>query len=182
MPAVLRGPPMRSRFLDWIERLGNRLPDPAFLFLFALFLTWAVSTLLAPIEFTDIDPRTLVGGTPGPIRIKDQLSGEALVAFLTRMVKNFTEFPPLGVVLVAMLGVGVAEHTGFIAAALRALLAITPGRLLTPMLLLVSIVSHSTGDTGYVLVIPLGGAIYAAAGRHPLAGITTAFAGVSGGF
>jgi aminobenzoyl-glutamate transport protein len=173
---------MRSRLLDRIERLGNRLPDPAFLFLFALLLTWAVSALLAPVEFAETDPRTLVGGEPAPIRIRSQLSGEALVAFLTRMVRNFTEFPPLGVVLVAILGVGVAEHTGFIAAALRALLAITPGRLLTPMLLLVAIVSHSTGDTGYVLVIPLGGAIYAAAGRHPLAGVTTAFAGVSGGF
>jgi aminobenzoyl-glutamate transport protein len=137
---------------------------------------------MAPIEFTQIDPRTLAGGAPAPIRIKSQVSGEALVAFLTRMVKNFTEFPPLGVVLVAILGVGVAEHTGFIGAALRALLAFTPARLLTPMLLLVAIVSHSTGDTGYVLVIPIGGAIFAAAGRHPLAGITTAFAGVSGGF
>jgi aminobenzoyl-glutamate transport protein len=174
---------MRTRLLDWIERVGNRLPDPAFLFLGALVLTWIASALLAPVEFTEIDPRTLAAPTgPAPIRIHDQLTGTALAAFLARLVKNFTEFPPLGVVLVAMLGVGVAEHTGFIGAGIRALLGITAHALLTPMLLLVAILSHATGDTGYVLVIPLGGAIYAAAGRHPLAGIAAAFAGVAGGF
>src|SRR5262245_12712159 len=98
------------------------------------------------------------------------------------MVKTFTGFPPLGVVLVALLGVGVAEHTGFINAVLKGLLSVTPRRLLTPMLILVAIFSHSTGDAGYVLVIPLGGVIFAAAGRHPLAGIAAAFAGVAGGF
>ena len=81
-----------------------------------------------------------------------------------------------------MLGVGVAEHVGFIGAALRAMLAVTPRRLLTPMLLLVAVVSHTAADAGYVLVIPLGGVIFRAAGRHPLAGIACAFAGVSGGF
>ena len=149
---------MRTRLLDWIERVGNRLPDPAFLFLGALVLTWIASAVLAPVQFTEIDPRTLAAPTgPAPIRIHDQLTGTALAAFLARLVKNFTEFPPLGVVLVAMLGVGVAEHTGFIGAAIRALLGITARALLTPMLLLVSIMSHATGDTGYVLVIPLGG-------------------------
>lgn len=168
--------------LDWIEWLGNKLPDPAVLFLFALVLTWILSAFLAQVEFSDIDPRTLVRGQPEPIQIKNQLTGEALVTFLTRMVKTFTGFHPLGVVLVALLGVGVAEHTGFINAVLRALLSFTPKMLLTPMLLFVAIVSHTAGDTGYVLVIPLGGIIFAAAGRHPLAGIVCAFAGVSGGF
>jgi aminobenzoyl-glutamate transport protein len=117
-----------------------------------------------------------------PIRVINQLSGTALATFLARMVKTFVEFPPLGVVLVALLGVGVADQTGFIRAGIRALLNLTPRKWLTPMLLLVAIVSHSAGDTGYVLVIPMGGVIFAAAGRHPLAGIVAAFAGVSGGF
>jgi aminobenzoyl-glutamate transport protein len=195
MPAVKRSareptarPPRGagSGVLDRIERAGNRLPDPAFLFLLALVMTWIASAILAPVEFTDIDPRTLVqqagGGAPAPIRVKNQLSGAALAVFLSRMVKNFTEFPPLGVVLVALLGVGVAEHTGLVGAGLRGLLGVTPARLLTPVVLLVSIVSHAGGDTGYVVVIPLAGAIYAAAGRHPLVGITAAFAGVAGGF
>src|SRR5690606_30295422 len=89
---------------------------------------------------------------------------------------------PLGVVLVAMLGLGVAEHTGFINAVLRAILGFTPKMLLTPALIAVGILSHIAVDAGYVLVIPLGAVIFYAAGRHPLAGIAAAFAGVSGGF
>jgi para-aminobenzoyl-glutamate transporter family len=98
------------------------------------------------------------------------------------MVKNFTGFAPLGIVLVAMLGVGVAEASGFINTGLKKMLNVTPAKLLTPMLILVAIVSHTAADAGYVLVIPLGGIIFHAAGRHPLAGIAAAFAGVSGGF
>jgi aminobenzoyl-glutamate transport protein len=98
------------------------------------------------------------------------------------MVTTFVGFHPLGVVLVAMLGIGVAEHTGFINAALRALLSFTRKALLTPMLITVGIISHTAVDAGYVLVVPLGAVIFYAAGRHPLAGIAAAFAGVSGGF
>jgi aminobenzoyl-glutamate transport protein len=182
-PNLPRSRRWTDRALDWIEWAGNKLPDPAVLFLLALVLTWAVSFLLAPIAFTETDPRTIgPGKVAEAIRIKNQLSGEALAAFLSRMVKTFTDFPPLGVVLVALLGVGVAEHTGFIGACLKGLLSFTPARLLTPMLILVAIVSHTAGDTGYVLVIPLGGVIFSAAGRHPLAGIAATFAGVSGGF
>lgn len=166
-----------DRFLDLIERVGNRLPDPAVLFLAALFLTWLISAGLSNVAFDDINPKT-----NKPIEVDNQLTGTQLVAFLTDMVKTFTGFHPLGVVLVALLGVGVAEHTGFIAALIKSLLRITPRSLTTPMVLLVAIVSHSAGDTGYVLVIPLGGVIFATAGRHPVAGIVAAFAGVSGGF
>jgi len=174
--------------LDLIEWAGNKLPDPAMLFVACLVITWILSAVLAPVEFTEIDPRTLgvdaAGNakTPQPIRVQNQLSGASLAGFLSKMVKTFTDFPPLGVVLVALLGVGVAEHTGFIAALIKGMLSFTPRRLLTPMLVLVAIMSHSAGDTGYVLVIPLGGVIFAAAGRHPVAGIAAAFAGVSGGF
>lgn len=166
-----------QRFLDLLEKAGNKLPDPALIFVIALLAAWVVSALLAPVSFTEIDPRN-----GQPIVIKNQLAGASLTTFLARMVKTFTEFPPLGVVLVAMLGVGIAEQTGFIQAGIKYLLRLTPKFLLTPMLLLVAIVSHSAGDTGYVLVIPLGGIVFAAAGRHPVAGIACAFAGVSGGF
>jgi len=191
-PAAAPPPPPSNtwgaRALDWIEWAGNKLPDPAILFLYCIVITCVVSALLAPVEFSEIDPRTQGLDREGkpqvekPIRVQNQLSGTALVAILKGMVKTFVEFPPLGVVLVALLGVGVAEHTGFINACIKGMLGVTPARLLTPMLLLVAIVSHSAGDTGYVLVIPLGGVIFAAAGRHPLAGIVAAFAGVSDGF
>jgi aminobenzoyl-glutamate transport protein len=177
-----------QRALNWIEWAGNKLPDPAVLFVIALLLTWVLSAVLASVQFTDIDPRSVVRNAAGdvtasaPIQVKSQLSGDALATFLSKMVKTFTDFPPLGVVLVAMLGLGVAEHTGFIKAGLKSLMSVTPKMLLTPVLLLVAIMSHSAADVGYVLVIPLGGAIFAAAGRHPVAGIAAAFAGVSGGF
>jgi aminobenzoyl-glutamate transport protein len=187
-PSEAARPGLLQRALNGIEWAGNRLPDPAMLFVVAMAITMIVSAFLAPVEFDAADPRTVQRDADGqivssqPIRVNSQLSGPALAAFLSRMVKTFVEFPPLGVVLVALLGVGVADQTGFIRAGIRALLSITPQKLLTPMLLFVAIVSHSAGDTGYVLVIPLGGVIFAAAGRHPVTGIAAAFAGVSGGF
>ena len=169
--------PRIARILDWIERVGNKLPDPAVLFLLALVITWVVSALLAPLTFSAIDPRT-----GDPVVVKNLLAGQEITTFMSQMVQIFVSFPPLGVVLVAMLGIGVAEHTGFINAGLRALLTFTKQSLLTPMIITVGIVSHTAVDAGYVLVVPLGGIIFYAAGRHPLAGIAAAFAGVSGGF
>ena len=166
-----------DRALNWIERAGNTLPDPAALFLILLFVVWGLSALLAPFTFTEIDPRS-----GEPIRVLNLLTGGSIAQFLSTMVTTFTGFHPLGVVLVALLGVGVAEHTGFINAGLKGMLSVTSPRLLTPMLILVAIVSHTAADAGYVLVIPLGAVIFYAAGRHPLAGIAAAFAGVSGGF
>jgi aminobenzoyl-glutamate transport protein len=172
-PKALSGP----GWLDRVERIGNRLPDPALLFLLLLVVVWVASALLSQVDYQAIDPRT-----GEPLQVQNLLTGSSLVAFASGMVGTFVNFHPLGVVLVAMLGIGVADHTGFIRAGLRALLAATSPRLLTPMLLLVAIVSHTAADAGYVLVIPLGAVIFQAAGRHPLAGIAAAFAGVSGGF
>jgi aminobenzoyl-glutamate transport protein len=172
-----RRPTALDRFLSGIEVAGNKLPDPALLFVFALLIVWVLSALLANVSFTEIDPRN-----GKPIQIQNLLTGTALAAFLANMVTVFVNFPPLGVVLVALLGVGVAEHVGFLGAGLKAMLNITPGALVTPMLILVACLSHTATDAGYVLVIPLGGVIFYTLGRHPLAGIAAAFAGVSGGF
>ncbi|MDH3746961.1 MAG: AbgT family transporter [Gammaproteobacteria bacterium] len=166
-----------SGFLATVERVGNKLPDPAVLFIALLFITWVLSWLLSFVTFEVVDPRT-----GQPVIINNLLSGRSFTEFLSVMVTNFSHFHPVGVVLVAMLGIGVAEHTGFINTGIRALLNVTAKWLLTPMVILVGIVSHSAVDAGYVLVIPLGGVIFYAAGRHPLAGIAAAFAGVSGGF
>ncbi len=166
-----------DRFLNGIETAGNKLPDPAILFAIALLLVWVLSAILSPIAFTEIDPRN-----QQPIQVQNLLSGAALAAWLANMVNVFVTFPPLGVVLVALLGVGVAESVGFLNAGLKWMLNLTPKALLTPMLVLVACLSHTATDAGYVLVIPLGGVIFYTAGRHPLAGIAAAFAGVSGGF
>ncbi|MFM7055484.1 MAG: AbgT family transporter [Planctomycetota bacterium] len=186
------GSPLVQRFLNAIEWAGNKLPDPAFLFVWAILITMLASRWLAPVQFSEVDPRKAAAAlaasattSPGDdqrIQVIDQTSGAALVGLLAGMVKTFTDFPPLGVVIVALLGVGVAEHAGLIQAMLKALLRITPAFLLTPTLIFVALISHSAGDTGYVLIIPLGAVMFQAAGRHPLLGITAAFAGVSGGF
>jgi aminobenzoyl-glutamate transport protein len=164
-------------FLGAVERIGNKLPDPAVLFIALLFIVWVLSWMLSYVSFDVVDPRS-----GQALVIQNLLTGRSFTEFLSVMVTNFSHFHPVGVVLVAMLGIGVAEHTGFINAAIRSLLNVTPKSLLTPMVILVGIVSHSAVDAGYVLVIPLGGVIFYAAGRHPLAGLAAAFAGVSGGF
>ncbi len=165
------------RLLDFIEWSGNKLPDPAVLFLIGLIVTWILSAWLSTMEFTEVKP-----GETDPVQVVNMLTLDKFAHFLSTMVEEFYKFPPLGIVLVAMLGVGVAEHSGFITACLKSMLNITPDKLLTPMLILVAIVSHTAADAGYVLVIPIGGVMFYAAGRHPLAGIAAAFAGVSGGF
>lgn len=166
-----------NKALNFIEKAGNKLPDPAILFLILMVTIWVLSWLMSGISFTEIDPRS-----NAPIAVQNLLSGDALAAFFSNMVTTFTGFAPLGIVLVAMLGVGVAEYAGYINAGLKTMLSFTPKSLLTPMLILVALVSHTATDAGYVLVIPIGGVIFYSAGRHPLAGIAAAFAGVSGGF
>ena len=146
------------RLLDLVERVGNKLPDPAVLFLLLMFAVWAFSWLLSGVSFTELDPRS-----GEPIQIVNLLGGGALTAFMAKLVTTFVTFHPLGVVLVAMLGLGVAEHTGFINAGLRRILSLTPAALLTPMLIAVGILSHVAVDAGYVLVIPLGAVIFYAA-------------------
>ena len=165
------------RVLDRIEWLGNKLPDPAILFLIGMILTWLLSAWLSTITFSETIP-----GSSDPIQIENLLTFPKFAGFLAGMVEEFTGFHPLGVVLVAMLGVGIADYSGFLNACMKSLLNVAPGFMLTPLLILVAIISHTAADAGYVLVIPIGGVMFYAAGRHPLAGIAAAFAGVSGGF
>ncbi len=166
-----------DRILGFIERNGNKLPSPAMLFLYALIATFAASLLFSMISFDMIDPRS-----GEAIVVNNLVDSHYLANFIASMVQTFTAFPPLGVVLVAIMGVGVAEHSGFIGTTLKKLLNLTPTRFITPMVVLIGAISSIASDAGYVLVIPMGGIIFHAAGRHPVAGLAAAFAGVSGGF
>ncbi|MCC5878894.1 MAG: AbgT family transporter [Idiomarina sp.] len=166
-----------NRILNRVEVIGNKLPDPAVMFAGLILIVWILSLILSKLSFTDTHP--LTGDEVG---VNNLLAATPMAEFLSTMVTTFMHFAPLGVVLVAMLGVGVAERSGFINVAIKLMLNVTPKLWLTPVLILVAIVSHTAVDAGYVLVIPLGGIIFYAAGRHPLAGIAAAFAGVSGGF
>lgn len=175
--------PKTSGFLGWVERTGNRLPDPVFLFFYLILGLVVVSLILAAVDLSALHPTELgPDGLPLAIEAQSLLSSENLRRLWTEMPKTFTHFHPLGYVLVVMLGAGVAERSGLFATAMRAAVRKAPTFLLTPAVALTAMVANHAADAAYVVLIPLAGVLYAAAGRHPLAGIAAAFAGVSGGF
>ena len=163
--------------LNWTERVGNALPHPATLFALFALAALLLSTLGHLLAWEVIHP-----GTKEIIRPVNLLSHDGLHRILLEMVDNFTGFAPLGIVLVAMLGIGIAEHSGLINAIIRLLVLNAPGKLLTFVIVFTGIISNVAADVGYVLLIPLAGVIFIAVGRHPVAGMAAAFAGVSGGF
>ena len=110
------------------------------------------------------------------------LSVEGLHRILTGLVTNFTSFAPLGTVLVALIGIGVAEASGLIGAAMRLLVLKSPRSLLTPVVVFCGVLSNAASEVGYVLLVPLAALIFKAAGRQPVLGLAAAFAGVSGGY
>lgn len=176
--AAAQGAPSRmTAVLGAIERIGNRLPDPAVLFALLMLVVWLLSWWLSTLSWDVIDPRT-----KAPLVVDNLLDGQSFGQFMARLWRVFIEFPPLGTVIVAMIGIGVADASGLINAGLRELLGVTARQILTPMVVAVGLLSHAAVDAGYVLVIPLGAVIFYTAGRHPLAGLAAAFAGVSGGF
>ena len=121
---------LANRMLATVERVGNKLPDPSVLFIALLFIVWLLSWLLSYVAFSVVDPRS-----GEPIVIINQLTGGSMTTFLSGMVTTFVTFGPVGTVLVAMLGIGVAEHSGFITTGIRALLNVTSDKLLTPMVM-----------------------------------------------
>jgi aminobenzoyl-glutamate transport protein len=166
-----------ERFLSFVERTGNLLPHPATLFAAFAALVVVLSWLVAQFEVSVIHPGT--GAVVTPFNL---LSAEGLHMILTKMVTNFTGFAPLGTVLVALLGIGVAEGSGLIGAALRVVVLAAPRKLLTFVIVFAGVMSNTASEVGYVLLVPLAAVIFLAAGRHPLAGLAAAFAGVSGGY
>jgi aminobenzoyl-glutamate transport protein len=166
-----------NRFLSFIERAGNILPHPATLFVILALFVIVLSAVTSWMNVSVVHP-----GTKQVISAESLLTIPGLHRILTSLVTNFTGFAPLGTVLVAMLGIAVAEGSGMISAVLRAAVLSAPRRLLTVVVVFAGVLSHMASDVGYVLVIPLGAMIFLAVGRHPLAGLAAAFAGVSGGF
>lgn len=164
-------------FLGAIERAGNRLPDPVFIFIWLIGILIVLSVAAAIVGLHAVHPVT--DETVDAISL---LSAENLRRLLTDMPATFTHFHPLGYVLVVMLGAGVAERSGLLGTAMRAGVRDAPKLLLTPVVVAVGMVGNLAADAAYVVLIPLAGVIFAAAGRHPIAGIAATFAGVSGGF
>lgn len=174
------GQPPRSLFhrvLDRVERVGNALPHPATIFALLALLVVVASALAAWLGFDAVHP-----GTGERIVPRSLLSGEGVRWLFEEVDNNFVRFPPLGLVLVAMIGIGVAEGSGLLGVLIRALVLKAPRQLITASVVAAGVFSHVASEAGYVILIPLSASVFLALGRHPLAGLAAAFAGVSAGF
>ena len=164
-------------FLATIERIGNLLPHPASLFLIFSLVVLLLSWIFSALGTSVIHPSTQEIVVPVNL-----LSRDGLHRILAGMITNFTGFAPLGTVLVSLLGIGVAEGSGLMGTALRLLVLSAPRRLLTFVIVMAGVLSNTASEVGYVLLVPLSAVIFLAVGRHPIAGLAAAFAGVSGGY
>ncbi|MEJ2196526.1 MAG: AbgT family transporter, partial [Ignavibacteriaceae bacterium] len=164
-------------FLNFTEKAGNVLPHPATLFAIMALMVIIFSGIADLLNWQAIHPGT--GEVISPVNL---INENGLHRIMLDMVSNYTSFAPLGIVMVAMLGIGIAEGSGLISAVIRLLVLSAPKHLLTFILVFSGVISNLASDVGYVLLIPLAGVIFIAVNRHPLAGMAAAFAGVSGGF
>jgi aminobenzoyl-glutamate transport protein len=210
--------PQRRSVLDWIEWVGNKLPEPAIIFVILAAIVIAVAAMGDAMgwKVTPVQPRvamqaavdasgapvvdaegravmtpkkdesgkvlTELVATGAPIEPRSLLTAEGVYWMLSSMLRNFTHMPALGLIFVAMLGIGLAEKFGLFSALMRALAFVTPRKLLTPVIVLIGANSSVASDAGYIILPPLAAALYLAVGRHPIAGLAAAFAGVAGGF
>ena len=200
-------PATRRSVLDWIEFIGNKLPEPALLFALLAAVVVVVSALGAAMDWqvqpvkptvvmtTGVDasvqvPKLDARGLPEmtlvdsgePIRPRSLMTADGVYWMLSSALSNFAQMPALPLIFTAMLGIGLAEKLGFFSALMRWLALLTPRRLLTPAVVLLGATSSVASDAGYIILPPLAAALYLAVGRHPVAGMAAAFAGVAGGF
>lgn len=200
-------PATRRSVLDWIEFIGNKLPEPALLFALLAAVVVVVSALGAAMDWqvqpvkptvvmtTGVDasvqvPKLDARGLPEmtlvdsgePIRPRSLMTADGVYWMLSSALRNFAQMPALPLIFTAMLGIGLAEKLGFFSALMRWLALLTPRRLLTPAVVLLGATSSVASDAGYIILPPLAAALYLAVGRHPVAGMAAAFAGVAGGF
>jgi aminobenzoyl-glutamate transport protein len=166
-----------QRALDAIEWAGNALPHPATLFVALSGVVVLLSWLLHAGGAGVTHPMT--GATVTPVNL---LSVDGLQRLVLNLVPNFVNFAPFGPVIVSLLGLSVAEQSGLLGTVVRLVVGATPGRWLTATVVFAGAMSHTVGDVGYVLLLPLGAALFHSTGRHPLAGLAASFMGVSGGF
>lgn len=165
------------RALDAVERVGNRLPHPASLFVLLSLLVVVSSWVVHAAGWTVPHP-----GDGAPVGATNLLSLDGLHRLIEGFVPNVLNFGPFGPVLVCLLGLSVAEHAGLLGAVVRVVVGATAPRFLTLAIVFTGAMSHTAGDVGYVLLLPLSAALFHAVGRHPIAGLAAAYAGVSGGF
>jgi aminobenzoyl-glutamate transport protein len=170
-------PTLINRFLGHVERAGNALPNPATLFVALAGLVVLVSWLCHSLGVTVTNPAN--GKVVAAVNL---LSVEGVQRMILEATRNFLAYPPLGVSLACLLGIGIAEYSGLMGAMLRLVVLKSPAKWVTPMVVFAGVMSNAGSEVGYVLLIPLAAALYHALGRHPFLGLAAAFAGVSGGY
>ena len=171
------GPRRLDRALDLVERAGNRLPHPLVLFAGLFLLTAVLTTVLA-----QLGAEVQVPGEEAPQPVHSFFSGEGLTWFTTTLGENYIGFPPLVNVLPIVLAVGIAEGSGLLGAAIRRVFGSAPRWLLPYVVALVGVNGNLMSDTSFVVIPPLAALVFAAAGRHPLAGMIGGFAAVGASF
>lgn len=174
-----------NRFLDFIEKVGNKLPNPATIFVILSIFTMLLSLILSinnvSVTFDSIDSKTNEITTK-TVEVVNLLSKESLQNFVKSVLTNFTGFFALGTVFTIILGVGVAEGTGLLSTLIKKIAVSTPKQWITPVVVFLGIMSNVASSTGYVVLVPLGAILFLGFGKHPIAGLAAAFAGVSGGW
>lgn len=165
---------------DWlqkIEYIGNKLPDITMLFIYALVICWLLSWGLSYVDFDYINPVN-----NEKVRIINLFQPSEIINFLTALTKNFINFPPLGITIVATLGIGIAEASGFVNVGLSRALSVIPKKIVTPAIITVAVAAHIVSDSAYVILMPVSALVFYSVGKHPLSGIAASFAGLAGGF
>ncbi len=170
-------PTLINRFLNIVEKVGNRLPDPSILFFLMCvglaILTWVVSLFQISVKHP---------GTGDTIAIKSILSKDGLSMILNDAIKNFSEFPALGLVLAVMLGIGVAEKTGYFDKLMIQVVHKAPKHFIVPVIIIIGILGNAAGDAAPIVLPPLAAMVFIKLGYHPIAGLAMAYASALGGF
>jgi len=166
-----------NKTLDFIEIVGNKLPHPATIFGGLAVLVILLSWLMHALGTSAVNP-----ANDELVTVKSLVSPDGFRWMYTNILNNFLKFPPLGYVLVVMVGIGLAEGTGLFSVMIRSLVLNSPKKFITAAVVLAGVISGLAVEAGYVVLIPLGAMIFHALGRHPMAGLAAAFCGVSGGF
>ncbi len=166
-----------SRFYGWIEKVGNKVPHPFLLFIWLIIILMVVTALLSAFDASVRSP------TDGSIvQVRNLLSAEGLHWFLPNVIKNFSGFTPLGAILALVLGAGLAERVGLLPALMVKMASRVSARYASYMVLFIAFFSHISSDAALVIMPPMGALIFLAVGRHPVAGLLAAIAGVGSGF
>lgn len=183
METEKKGNKLFNKFLNAVETAGNKIPHPIILFSCLCVFIVLLSAILSGMGVSATGQIMKDGSVQeSTATVKSLLNGEGFAWILANTVTNFTGYAALGSVIVAMLGVGVAEHSGLVNAVLKRTVEITPKKLICPVMVFLGVMSNIASDSGYVVLVPLGAMVFRAYGRHPMAGLAAVFAGVSGGF